>query len=126
MSMDYAKLEILKGIDLQDSFVLQWHHENDQVIFEIEASIWPESEHYQTPKENEYTCYRAAVLTFYGISNLTGLRTLDTAQSFKDLSGSIDYGNIETFAKTDSGFELSGEFGNVIIQGGELRLEIYT
>jgi hypothetical protein len=39
--------------------------------------------------------------------------------------GSVDYGNIEGFHKVGHGtYEFSGEFGDVRIKGGGVRLEI--
>jgi hypothetical protein len=53
--MEWPQIEIFKGIDLNDSFVLNWNHEDDHLSFELEASIWPESDYYTTPKQGEYT-----------------------------------------------------------------------
>ena len=50
--MNWEELEIFKGIDLNDSFVLSWRKEPNEVIFELEASIWPESEYYEEPKKD--------------------------------------------------------------------------
>ena len=38
-AMDWRSLDLFEGIDLNDSFVLDWHHNDDQLIFEVEASI---------------------------------------------------------------------------------------
>jgi len=46
--------------------------------------------------------------------------------SSTDPDGSIDYGNIDTLQVVDGGFELTGNFGNIKISGGELRFEIHT
>ena len=53
-------MEVFKGIDLNDSFVLDWSYENNRLCFELEVSIWPEYKYYVEPKLNEYTCYRKA------------------------------------------------------------------
>ena len=50
-------MEIFKGIDLNDSFVLSWYQGTNELTFELEASIWPESTYYEKPKPNEHTCY---------------------------------------------------------------------
>ena len=49
--MDWTQIELFKGIDLNDSFVLNWAHEDSQLCFELEASIWPESDYYFKPKK---------------------------------------------------------------------------
>jgi len=68
--MDWTQIELFKGIDLNDSFILSWVHEDDQLTFDLEASIWPESKYYTTPKEDEYTCYRKATLSFKGFDSI--------------------------------------------------------
>lgn len=44
--MDWHQMEVFNGIDLNDSFVLDWSYENNSLYFELEASIWPESKYY--------------------------------------------------------------------------------
>ena len=124
--MDWYQIEILKGIDLNDSFVLNWVQDNDSLFFELEASIWPESEHYTEPKKDEYTCYRKATLGFVGVKNITGLKPKEIVQSTTDPDGSVDYGNIDDLQALDGSFLVVGDFGSVTIEGGELRFEVYT
>jgi hypothetical protein len=119
-------MELFKGIDLNDSFVLNWSHEDDQLCFELEASIWPESEYYSKPKDGEYTCYRKATLAFAKVQSINGLKAIELAPSTKEPDGTADYGNIDTLRQTESGFNLSGDFGSVNIKGGELRFEVHT
>lgn len=124
--MEWSQIEIFKGIDLNDSFVLNWSHENDHLYFELEASIWPESEHYTAPKNDEHTCYRKATLEFVGVKNIRGLKSKESVQSTTDPDGSIDYGNIDDLKQLGGSFLVVGDFGSVTIQGGELRFEIHT
>jgi len=124
--MDWNQLEIFKGIDLNDSFVLNWTCEDGQLSFDLEASIWPESKYYAAPKANEYTCYRKAKITITGIESIDGLSSMDSVIATTDPDGSKDYGNIEILTKTVNGFELVGDFGKVEINGGELRFEVHT
>ena len=124
--MDWRQLEIFKGIDLNDSFVLDWNYENNCVRFELDTSIWPDSKYYVEPKPNEYTCYRKAILQFVNTVAVSGLKPKSAVMSSTDPDGSIDYGNIHTLQVVDGGFELTGDFGNIKIFGGELRFEIHT
>lgn len=124
--MDWTEIELLKGIDLHDSFILNWAHEDNQLSFELEASIWPESKYYSPPKNGEYTCYRKATLMFTNLKSINGLKSIELVPSTTDPDGSIDYGNIEALNKIDGGFNLSGDFGSVNIMGGELRFEVHT
>ena len=124
--MNWTELEIFKGIDLNDSFVLGWSKGEDRLSFELEASIWPESKFYTEPKENEYTCYRKAFLSFVGIDSIQGLKPINTVATSTDPDGTIDYGNIDSLSITSSGFEVEGNFGSVTIKGGELNFEVRT
>ena len=119
-------MEVFNGIDLHDSFVLDWSYKNDFLCFELEASIWPESKYYAEPKPNEYTCYRKAKLQFTNTVSVSGLKPKSAVMASPDPDGSIDYGNIDTLQVVGGGSELTGNFGNVKITGGELRFEIHT
>lgn len=124
--MEWAKVEIFRGVDLNDSFVLDWCYENDHLSIELEASIWPESIYYSKPKKNEYTCYRKATLKFVGVKEVSGLKPKELVQSTRDPNGSIDYGNIDVLNVTDGSFILVGDFGSVNIKGGVLQFEVHT
>jgi hypothetical protein len=126
MAMNWTEIAHFKGIDLNDSFVLGWEFNKDQLTLKIEASIWPQSKYYTKPKNDEFTCYRNAQISFYGVKNIEGLLSIQSVKPTIDPDGSADYGNIESLAKTNNGFNLSGEFGVVKITGGELNFEIYT
>lgn len=124
--MESFQIEIFKGIDLNNSFVLNWSHTSDHLFFELEVSIWPESEYYTAPNKNEYTCYRKAILEFLGVKTISGLKAKEAVKSTTDPDGSIDYGNIDYLKSVDGSFLVGGDFGSVTIQGGELRFEIHT
>ncbi len=126
MTMDWRDLKIFKGIDLNDSFILNWTHGKDFLSFEIQASIWPESKHYTKPKPNEYTCYRSATLTFINIKSISGLKLIGETSNSTDPNGSVDYGNIDSLQKTNSGYDVQGDFGSVHIAGGEIEFKIHT
>lgn len=124
--MDWTEVEIFRGIDLNDSFILAWRHENRNVTFELEASIWPASRYYRPAKPGEYTCYRRATLAFENVIECVGLPSMDSAPKSSDAAGETDYGNIDSLLILDDGFSVSGDFGTVNIQGGELGFEVHT
>lgn len=125
MSMDWRHLETFKGIDLNDSFILDWSHENGRLSFELEVSIWPDSAYYIEPKPDEYTCYRKAILWFENVKAVSGLKTKETVITSTDAGGSVDYGNIDSLIVLNDGFALEGNIGCIKIFGGELRFEIH-
>lgn len=126
MSMDWNQIELFKGIDLNDSFVLNWLQEGARLRFDLEASIWPDSLHYSKPENDEYTCYRKATLIYTGVQTIVGLKPVESMPSTAGLDGETDFGNIDTFIQTENGFQLSGDFGSVNIVSGELRFEVHT
>ncbi len=125
MYMHWTEIFLFKGIDLTDSFVLGWRLTPDKLAFALEASIWPQSDFYTTPKPDEYTCYRKATLEFVGIKDVHGLLPIESVGFSRDLDGSIDYGNIDTLVKLESAWQISCDFGEVRIIGGELRFKVH-
>ena len=115
----------LKGIDLTDSFVLSWRTEDDSLIFNVEFSLWPESEFYTPPKPNQYTCYRKSSLIFTNVSQLNGLKSMKETQSTTDPDGTIDYGNIDEFtSNSDNNVWMSGDFGEVKLRCDNWDIQI--
>lgn len=124
--MNWTELKEFKGIDLNDSFVLDWLLTETELSFELEASIWPDSEFYQTPKPNQHTCYKSAELKFSNFTKVTGLKLKSQTHASKEPDGSIDYGNIDSLTKTNAGYDLTGNFGNLQIQGGSLVFKVHA
>jgi hypothetical protein len=122
--MNWNEMEILKGIDLNDSFVLSWSLGTDELAFEIEASIWPDSKYYDKPKKNEYTCYKPARLLFKYVKEVNGLLEMAQVTPSTDAKSQKDYGNIDALQENSEGFLIEGDFGSVSIVGGEMNFEI--
>ncbi|MGX5172429.1 hypothetical protein ACUR5C_00210 [Aliikangiella sp. IMCC44653] len=123
--MNFTELEIFKGIDLTDSFVLYWELERNCLSFDLEASIWPESRYYSKPKDDEFTCYKKARLDFLNVNSIQGLKDMSQVTPSTDADGEKDYGNIDVLTIGDEGYFLEGDFGEVTIKGGEIRFEFY-
>ena len=124
--MQWRDMECFRGIDLNDSFVLSWKLEEWGLCFLLEASVWPGSEYYQPPKDNEYTCYREATLCFRDFDSVRGLKAMSLVRPSVDANGELDYGNIDSLAQVPQGFDISGDFGNVLVKGGHLEFRIET
>jgi hypothetical protein len=119
-------MDIFKGLDLNDSFVLGWSATETDITIKIEASLWPESSLYLKPKSDEYTCYRTCEIKFTGFSSFNGLINQQNVQPVKDIDGTLDYGNIDTLIKTNQSFKVVGEFGKLEVINGGVQLELYT
>jgi len=119
-------MEDFVGIDLNDSFVLDWELRESDLEFKLEASIWPDSKHYTKPESEDWTCYRPAKLRFRSVEKVEGLLTLHEAKFSTDKSGKKDYGNIDGLEKTVNGFLIEGDFGKVVLTKGNMGFEIET
>lgn len=119
-------MDSMDGIDLQDSFILGWAVSENEFSIQLEASIWPSSVHYTRPKPSEYTCYKKAALTFFNFSHISSVKEQTEITPTTDLDGSLDYGNIDSFSKTASGFSISACFGNVTVISGKVVLSVCT
>lgn len=124
--MQWREMECFRGIDLNDSFVLSWKVEKRRLCFVLEASIWPGSEHYQPPEKKEYTCYRPATLYFRDCDSVSGLNAMSEVRPSVDTNGEVDYGNIDSLTQIPGGFEILGDFGNVLVKGGQLDFRVET
>ena len=124
--MHWTETQLFKGINLNDSFILSWAYSSDKLSFQLEASIWPESKHYDTPKPNEHTCYKVAKLVFENYTDVIGLKDMAEVKPAIDASHELDYGGIDNLEILDGGYRLEGEFGEVVITDGSMRFEIGT
>ena len=118
---------MFEGVDLGDSWVLRWqtNEATGQLVFEIEASLWPGHPDYERPPSEDYTCYKQARLIFEGVKTITGLVPMREVKPLSDPDGSLDYGNIEGFrAVGDDTYEFSGEFGDLRVKATGVHLEI--
>ncbi len=80
--------------------------------------------YYRVPKANEYTCYRPALLSFLGFHIITGLRPMQEVRPSVDADGRLDYGNVDALVQTTAGYEITGDFGCVVVAGGRLEFHI--
>src|SRR5687767_10843547 len=94
-----------EGIDLEDSWVLGWRRypEHAQLVFTIDASLWPGHPAYEQPPPSDHTCYKHARLIFDGVVEVNGLPAMDDVKPITDPDGSIDYGNIEGLRRLQNG-----------------------
>ena len=119
------------GVDLEDSWVLGWHFNSsqNQLVFDLEFSLWQGNKHYETPLHGEYTCYKRGCLIFDEITSIHDLLPMNAVKPTIDPDGSIDYGNIEGLRHIGEGIYKFGgnvakDFGEVSVKCGYVRLEI--
>ena len=114
-----------QGIDLTDSFILNWYRKDSEFVIDLELSVWPESPYYENPKDDEVTCYKKGILKFYGVNEITGLIDLNLIPPSLDPDGSKDWEGIYDFQKEGNQFRFRTEFTEIEIQcdGLEITLE---
>ncbi|MBN8280197.1 MAG: hypothetical protein J0M16_06285 [Gammaproteobacteria bacterium] len=114
----------LRGVMLEDSWVLGWAQEHRRLTFRLEASLHPPHPAYEQPRPGEWACYRTAVLTFEDVESIQGLRSMTDAPSTTDPDGSKDYGSIDAFSETRNGYVITGDFGEVIVEADRCSLSL--
>lgn len=119
--VDYSNLSQLQDIYLEDSFVLGISTEPTKIEFSLEVVLNKNHSLYKEPVENESYCYRNANLIFTDFDSAKWLEKND--DYFIDASGQTDYGNIDFFHIAEKGFDLSGDWGHLIVTGGTVLLE---
>ncbi|MDU9405102.1 hypothetical protein RTH46_21680 [Pseudomonas sp. zfem004] len=120
--MNYYEEPLLSDIYLEDSYVLAIDEGVNSLVFELEAVLTEKHSKYEKPQEGEYYCYRRVSLRFL---NVGAFEWLDRRfLVFSDSSGESDYGNIDKFNGGDGWYALSGDWGAVVIRGGDIEVVI--
>ena len=113
----WNEVNIFQNVDLHDSFITGWACTDEIFFIDLDASLWPGHEAYDTPKKDEYTCYKKARLIFRNPINIIGLLSQNEVEPNKVTEHEIpDYDTIENFEIGDGKFRLSGEFGDVTLE----------
>jgi hypothetical protein len=106
----------LVGVYLEDSWVLDVQEVQDSVTFRLDAVLTPEHELYGPPASGEQYCYRRGRMTVRSSQPMSLLRS-DLPPAV-DASGTVDYGNIDSFVPVDwegkDAWELTGDWGQLL------------
>jgi hypothetical protein len=114
--LDWTRLSEFRNLDLIESYVLKWSHEQD-LVFDVEFFILPGHSRYRVPSSEQFGCYLRGCLRFPNPQRVSGLRPLSSVRPATDASGEHDYGNFDDFALGPDGYVLIGEFGSVTVVG---------
>lgn len=106
-TVDWQHLREFAAVDLTKSFVLSWHMESDSLIVDVDLYLTPEHPFFEKPRPAEKVCIRPACIEFPVCDSIThdGVEGL----------ASIGIGGIDDLRVRDGVYEISGEFGTVII-----------
>lgn len=117
---------MFQGVLTTGTFVLEWHWEDNQLVFTVEASLWPGHPDYEPPRPGEWTCYKPARLIFEGVRSVAGLPEMAAAPRWTDPDGSQDFGSLNELTAEPGGYRIAGDFGVVRVQADSVRLEVAT
>src|SRR5438445_13526310 len=92
-------LDMLAGVLITDTFVLGWHQEADRLVFDVEASLWPQHPEYEPPLPGQWTCYKPAKLVFAGVRSVEGLPDMSSVAGSTDPDGSQHYGSLDALVE---------------------------
>jgi hypothetical protein len=107
---------LLAGLQLDDTFVLAWDRSADALTFFVLASLLPGHPEYSPPAEGEWSCYRAGLIQFRGVTSVVDLRAQASVAPTTDAAGALDYGCIDHLSMTEPGkYRFCGEFGTVSV-----------
>ncbi|QBS46188.1 hypothetical protein [Nocardia sp. CS682] len=81
--------------------------------FVLEAVLAPEHPHYHPPAAGDQYCYADGDLVF---SEVRGVEWVDRSfQKYKDATGTMDLGNIDSLTRSDGVYTAIGDWGRVQI-----------
>ncbi len=115
----YTSHPQLSGFLLEESYVLDIQAGPSSVRFALDLVLTPEHPEYSDPASGEQYCYRRGRIEFLGVRRLRW--TAQGAPPARDVSGELDYGNIDFFSYSDSGYELEGSWGRMELQADAVR-----
>ena len=115
---------IPQGIDLSDSFILNWTRNESEFEIELDLSIWPESPYYSKPIKGEFTCYKRGILRFYGTTELNGFIELESVEPNIDANGSKDWDCIYDLKKENEHFTFKTEFADIQVKCDRFEIEL--
>ena len=115
-----------KGVDLEDSWILDWRYGADVggLVFDLEASLWPDHSLYEKPVPDQHTCYKKARLIFQEASVAGELPDPTPTIGTRDPDGSIDYGSVNVLELEDGLYHLVTDFADLHIHCVGLELNV--
>jgi hypothetical protein len=112
--VSWRQLREFADVDLSRSFVLSWQVQGDTLTIDVDLYLEPGHPFYERPRPAEQVCIRPACIDFPYCDELS---LADSAPGeMTDVIGDMGSGAIADLSVVADGrYELSGEFGTVII-----------
>jgi hypothetical protein len=122
---EYFEHEVLRGLYLEDSWVLDISASRGQLVITAEFVLTEEHTAYAPARAGEQYCYRRGVLVFDGVRDLTWTGQLSSRPS-RDSDGSIDYGNIDSLIIDGDHYTVEGNLGKIDLRAASIRVALVS
>ncbi len=110
---NWTELREFSGVDLEQSFVVDWETEGESLLIDLDLFLRPEHAFYEEPRPAEGACYRQAVIEFAYCTKVTGPESEGTSEVAEAIKA-LKTGRISGLRRNGDGFyEIVGEFGSV-------------
>ena len=123
--MQQLKYENFSGFEdvyLEDSYVLGIDITLQTVTIDLEVVLNEKHPLYKNPSLNEQYCYRKGQIIFPNCKEVNWIEK--SMFPYKDATGEVDYGNIDSFVLINGRYKIEGDLGRLDIISDSPILEI--
>ena len=121
---DWRMLREFAATDLTQSYVLSCEVVSETLLIEIDLYLTPEHPFYEKPRPAQKVCIRPAVIEFPYCEAISSKRIVEGTEP-QAAARRIGHGAIDGFRRLNDGrYEISGEFGAVLIDAERPILRI--
>ena len=113
-----------EGIDLSDSYILDWHHKDESFEILLELSVWPKSPHYEKPGKDERTCFKKGWLRFEEIQSIKGYVDLQCVAPSLGPNGEKDWDGLYELREVGKALHFFTDFTEIEIECKNFSLRI--
>ncbi len=121
MEVNYYEFAGFEQIYLEDSYILDLKITPLILLIYMEIVLTENHFLYRKPLPNEHYCCRKAQITFSNVESVVWTEKIKG--SYRDATGEIDFGNIDTFVLTNGIYKITGDLGNLEIISEMPKLE---
>jgi hypothetical protein len=114
--------EVPTNILFSSSYVLALRIEPYFLELKMDFALAPEHPRYLAPSGREQECYARGRLLFQGFRKVDWTATGNLPSH--DATGEVDFGSLDKFAQVEGGWQLSGDFGTIGLEGGNLAINL--
>ena len=109
-----------EGISFEDSYVLAIVVEPYSLRVSTDFVLTKQHPLYREPAGGERDCFRRGEIRVDGFHRISWLSS--RAKASVDSSGELDFGTLDEFIRVDGILNLSGDWGVIEVDGGDLTI----